>query len=134
MTEEKCHLCSESTEFYCQDCDEPVCESCCVIPTYMNQIDYMLCTECGDGREADAMAERERIWQIEAAIKAKKAKRAATRKANYWKPENVEKRRAKRVALLLARQEEERSEEHTSELQSHSIISYAVFCLKKKKN
>ena len=27
-----------------------------------------------------------------------------------------------------------RSEEHTSELQSQSTISYAVFCLKKKKN
>src|ERR1051326_9449593 len=26
-----------------------------------------------------------------------------------------------------------RLEEHTSELQSHSFISYAVFCLKKKK-
>src|ERR1051326_9625260 len=26
-----------------------------------------------------------------------------------------------------------RSEEHTSELQSHSFISYAVFCLKKNK-
>ena len=29
--------------------------------------------------------------------------------------------------------EHNRSEEHTSELQSHSFISYAVFCLKKKK-
>ena len=27
-----------------------------------------------------------------------------------------------------------RSEEHTSELQSQSTISYAVFCLKKKRN
>src|ERR1051326_9231218 len=27
-----------------------------------------------------------------------------------------------------------RSEEHTSELQSHSFISYAVFCLKKQMN
>src|ERR1051326_9382032 len=27
-----------------------------------------------------------------------------------------------------------RSEEHTSELQSHSFISYAVFCLTKKKD
>src|ERR1043165_10117098 len=27
---------------------------------------------------------------------------------------------------------EERSEEHTSELQSRGLISYAVFCLKKK--
>src|SRR5213596_4394720 len=26
-----------------------------------------------------------------------------------------------------------RSEEHTSELQSHGLISYAVFCLKQKK-
>ena len=30
-------------------------------------------------------------------------------------------------------EEAARSEEHTSELQSHSFISYAVFCLKKKK-
>src|ERR1051326_9278064 len=29
--------------------------------------------------------------------------------------------------------DDSRSEEHTSELQSHSFISYAVFCLKKKK-
>ncbi len=34
------------------------------------------------------------------------------------------------MRLLFVR----RSEEHTSELQSHSFISYAVFCLKKKKN
>src|SRR3546814_7121686 len=36
------------------------------------------------------------------------------------------------IALLIAR--EARSEEHTSELQSLMRISYAVFCLKKKKN
>src|ERR1051326_9334391 len=29
---------------------------------------------------------------------------------------------------------DDRSEEHTSELQSHSFISYAVFCLKNKTN
>src|SRR3546814_6031615 len=34
--------------------------------------------------------------------------------------------------MILAR-EEARSEEHTSELQSLMRISYAVFCLKKKK-
>ena len=33
---------------------------------------------------------------------------------------------------LLFFDEIQRSEEHTSELQSHSFISYAVFCLKKK--
>src|SRR5213080_5187491 len=33
---------------------------------------------------------------------------------------------------VLERAQDARSEEHTSELQSHSGISYAVFCLKKK--
>src|SRR3546814_6331180 len=37
-------------------------------------------------------------------------------------------------ADTLARQCAIRSEEHTSELQSLMRISYAVFCLKKKKN
>src|SRR3546814_9517741 len=35
--------------------------------------------------------------------------------------------------LILAVKLDERSEEHTSELQSLMRISYAVFCLKKKK-
>src|SRR3546814_8082843 len=35
---------------------------------------------------------------------------------------------------MLARTRVVRSEEHTSELQSLMRISYAVFCLKKKKN
>src|ERR1051326_9255195 len=35
--------------------------------------------------------------------------------------------------VLAETRRERRSEEHTSELQSHSFISYAVFCLKKKK-
>src|SRR3546814_2521672 len=37
------------------------------------------------------------------------------------------------LALIDARRAGERSEEHTSELQSLMRISYAVFCLKKKK-
>src|SRR3546814_4270267 len=49
------------------------------------------------------------------------------------------KNRAKAMALLQARlseaeREKNRSEEHTSELQSLMRISYAVFCLKKKKH
>src|SRR3546814_8316327 len=38
------------------------------------------------------------------------------------------------VAKRLSDREDDRSEEHTSELQSLMRISYAVFCLKKKKN
>src|SRR3546814_7448239 len=37
------------------------------------------------------------------------------------------------AALMLADEANERSEEHTSELQSLMRISYAVFCLKKHK-
>src|SRR3546814_5824412 len=37
------------------------------------------------------------------------------------------------LALQVARHFEHRSEEHTSELRSLMRISYAVFCLKKKK-
>src|SRR3546814_4253702 len=38
-----------------------------------------------------------------------------------------------RVALICGSRNLQRSEEHTSELQSLMRISYAVFCLKKKK-
>ena len=38
------------------------------------------------------------------------------------------------TSILQSYNENDRSEEHTSELQSHSFISYAVFCLKKKKH
>src|SRR5213596_1605979 len=41
---------------------------------------------------------------------------------------------AVRPGGLHARRVAARSEEHTSELQSHGLISYAVFCLKKKKH
>ena len=40
---------------------------------------------------------------------------------------------ARAMAEFLSTAKATRSEEHTSELQSHSEISYAVFCLKKKK-
>src|SRR3546814_7422743 len=46
-----------------------------------------------------------------------------------WKPCHFQ----KNVQVLGAREGISRSEEHTSELQSLMRISYAVFCLKKKK-
>src|SRR3546814_10840551 len=42
--------------------------------------------------------------------------------------------RVSRESIVIATGSERRSEEHTSELQSLMRISYAVFCLKKKKN
>src|SRR5213079_3789202 len=46
-----------------------------------------------------------------------------------YRPPPPHRRRLRRPALL----DSGRSEEHTSELQSPVVISYAVFCLKKKK-
>src|SRR3546814_11574733 len=43
-------------------------------------------------------------------------------------------RLGRRRSAPLSRSPTQRSEEHTSELQSLMRISYAVFCLKKKKN
>src|SRR3546814_4943548 len=52
-----------------------------------------------------------------------KKKRSRSRlMAPYW------------IAILVLKRSGQRSEEHTSELQSLMRISYAVFCLKKKKN
>src|SRR3546814_9452752 len=48
--------------------------------------------------------------------------------------ERRRRRWAARPLVLLADRRVIRSEEHTSELQSLMRISYAVFCLKKKKN
>src|SRR3546814_5578239 len=71
--------------------------------------------------------------------------RAARNNPNKAAPGEKAKERAEEKATKLAEAEEaaaaaaaapapERSEEHTSELQSLMRISYAVFCLKKQKN
>src|SRR3546814_2591451 len=57
----------------------------------------------------------------------------------FWLPQTMLKRSIEKARLDRALQRTERpvswirSEEHTSELQSLMRISYAVFCLKKKK-
>src|SRR3546814_4308432 len=51
-----------------------------------------------------------------------------------WTPSPRNDREAsRRIACAISRVVTTRSEEHTSELQSLMRISYAVFCLKKKK-
>src|SRR3546814_1224889 len=52
---------------------------------------------------------------------------------NEWAERQGKKHDRKIIDLMLAHIPKERSEEHTSELQSLMRISYAVFCLKKKK-
>src|SRR3546814_1975776 len=47
---------------------------------------------------------------------------------------NIHRGLARLTAIIEKTPDVERSEEHTSELQSLMRISYAVFCLKKKRN
>lgn len=89
-----CQICEESeAEGWCHDCKEPVCFECCIGHTYMNQIDYELCVPCMDTRESESYEEACVEYEREKKAREKKEKRNAIRKANYWKPENVEKRR-----------------------------------------
>lgn len=62
--------------------------------TIHNQIDYPLCTDCQDIRDANDHDERSREWARQEQENKKKVEASATRKANYWKPENVAKRKA----------------------------------------
>lgn len=96
-TYQKCHMCEEETEFYCRDCGEPVCEDCAVPYTLQNQIDYTKCQSCQDGGAAARSLEYNRQQEEIEKKKAIQAKRIATRKANYYKPENIAKRKAAKI-------------------------------------
>lgn len=95
--ESKCHICEAITDFTCDECWEPVCEDCCVQMTIHNQIDYPLCTYCQDRRYIEDHEERGREWTRQEEENKKKAEASVKRKANYWKPENVAKRKAARA-------------------------------------
>src|SRR3546814_8087437 len=74
------------------------------------------------------------IWvtgrSVPASSSIERSKRRRRRLARQVMPSSSLKRRASERG---ARPNSRRSEEHTSELQSLMRISYAVFCLKKKK-
>lgn len=110
----QCHICEGPTDFTCDRCGEPVCEDCCVTPTYMNQIDYPLCTDCDDNIQTARAEHAEREWKEEEAVKAAKAVKAKARRARYWLPENVAKRAAakaerKRLAAIAKRERMEKA-------------------------
>lgn len=48
MEKHYCHSCNSETDWQCEKCEQPVCESCTVAFTQMNQIDYTLCNDCND--------------------------------------------------------------------------------------
>jgi len=106
-----CHVCEENaTDFTCQICGEPVCEDCCIVPTYMNQLDYALCTVCEDGNQSRRMADYEKEAKIQESIAARKKAIQDKRHATYWKPENVAKRKAAKIERKRLRAEQARQQ------------------------
>src|SRR3546814_4643821 len=108
-------------------------------------MDARVWNRLADGREAAASAVRSKLLRLKDAEKIfcpltapniwelrKQAGASLYRTAELMEQlsENV----AFRQLDQLASNEVDRSEEHTSELQSLMRISYAVFCLKKKNN
>lgn len=59
----------------------------------MNQLDYALCTDCGEAQQANAAREASKEHDRQEALTAKKKAIADKRRATYWKPENVAKRK-----------------------------------------
>lgn len=100
-----CVVCGGAAEFVCERCNEPVCEDCATPFTMQNQIDYTQCSNC---TEMGAISAREdaREWEdFEDALKEKKRLRKEKAKQRYWLPENVEKRRLKKIARDEMRRE-----------------------------
>ena len=90
--EDKCHLCGAGTNYFCADCDEPVCEDCCVPFTQFNLIERTLCQCCYDTYEAQDRLDYRKEEEREEKKKAEKEKRNKKSREIYWKPENVKKR------------------------------------------
>ena len=92
MSQLNCHLCERETDSNCRTCGEPVCFDCCVKMTIHNQIDYALCSLCGDVAESVKADHYQRIEEEKETEQKEKELKAKTRRENYWKPENIEKR------------------------------------------
>src|SRR3546814_5256768 len=92
-----------------------------IAPTFAALATMGFCSGTG-GRYDPAIASEQRLFY----------ERRLERAGLDWTTGGPSRRRARRRPRA-ARCNDQRSEEHTSELQSLMRISYAVFCLKKKK-
>jgi len=92
-----CHICQHEADFNCDSCGEPVCFDCCVKMTIHNQIDYPLCELCEDTRQTLRSNHYQEQEEKKESVKKEKERKAKIRRNNYWKPENIEKRRLAKI-------------------------------------
>ena len=101
----KCHICGENAEFWCRQCEESVCEECCIPYTIHNNIDYTLCVECNSANEMADYNERKAQRRKDDIKKAKQKARNDKARERYWLPDTIEKRNIRRAELVKKRQE-----------------------------
>lgn len=105
----KCHVCEENeADYVCQRCGEPVCEACCVPNTYMNPVEETRCTICHEGMEAVRHMDYDQECERVEALAAKREARRKKMRENYFKPENVEKKRLRKIERRRLKAEHER--------------------------
>ena len=93
-----CTYCEENeTEFECPSCGEPTCEDCFEEITQFNAGNPSRCLACVDDSERERAEYMKREEEREKAEQEKKRIRNEKARKRYWLPENVQKRRQKRI-------------------------------------
>lgn len=100
-----CHMCGEVTEFYCEDCDEPVCEKCAVPYTPQNNCEGTHCSDCCDTSQMLMAEEYQREEEYERHKDEKRKKRKEVAWQRYHSSEQWEKRMLAKIELAKQRRE-----------------------------
>jgi hypothetical protein len=110
----KCVCCGNETDYFCETCDEPVCDDCTKGYDQFSQITEIMCMPCYNGYEsnrADHFIEEERR---EKARQIKREHRNSLARIRYKRPENIEKRRIKKE--IKEQQRIKREQEHAKDV------------------
>jgi hypothetical protein len=118
----KCHICEAETDFTCDGCFEPVCFDCCTPMTIHNQIDYPLCSLCNDMKQDEAARYYHEQDKKKEQIEKIKSDRKAKRRANWYKSENIERRR-----IRLEQRRKERRELRIKQMEEAVKIVSEMF-------
>src|SRR3546814_1108849 len=92
-----------------------------------------VCSSDLPGKALEAALELARIVAANGPLAVQTAKKIVTESRDWRQADMFDLQRPRVAHIFVSADAKERSEEHTSELQSLMRISYAVFCLKKKK-
>jgi len=89
----KCDYCGAETDWFCMQCDEPVCEECATPFTMFNQQTETQCPSCLENDESERIAHFIKNEEIEAKAEATRSHRNKLARMRYHSPEQKEKRR-----------------------------------------